>query len=84
MGLSRARGVAIVDSAVSKSMLEGMNNIGVRGVCLNLMFREGIGLDHMERLADRLREFGWHPQFLLNARDLVNLSPRLKNFPSIL
>ena len=32
MGLSRARGVAIVDSAVSKSMLEGMNTIGVRGV----------------------------------------------------
>ena len=44
MGLSRARGVAIVDSAVSKSMLEGMNTIGVRGVWLNLMFREGIWL----------------------------------------
>ena len=78
MGLSRARGVAIVDSAVSKSMLEGMNTIDVRGVWLNLMFREGIGLDHMERLADRLKEFGCHLQFLLNARDLVDLSPRLK------
>ena len=45
------------------------------------MFTGGVGLDHMERLADRLKEFGWHLQLLLNARDLVDLSPRLKKFP---
>ena len=84
MGLSRARGVAVVDSTVSDFVLADMDAIGVRGVRLNLMFRGGVGLDHMERLAERLKEFDWYLQLLLNARDLVDLSPRLKNCPSIL
>ena len=45
------------------------------------MFTGGVGLDHMERLAERLKEFDWYLQLLLNARDLVDLSPRLKKLP---
>jgi len=50
-------------------------------VRLNLLFKGGVSLDAMERLAKRLVPYGWHLQFLLDARTLPDLAPRLRALP---
>jgi len=72
-----ARGVAVVDSDVSERELQRLHDGGIRGVRLNLLFGGGVGLDALEPLAQRIASMGWHVQLLLDARDLVELAPRL-------
>lgn len=72
-----ARGIAVVDSDVSDSELQRLHDGGIRGVRLNLLFGGGVGLDTLEPLAQRIASMGWHVQLLLDARDLVDLAPRL-------
>ena len=72
-----ARGIAVVDSNVSERELKRLHEGGIRGVRLNLLFGGGVGLDTLEPLAQRIAPMGWHVQLLLDARDLVELAPRL-------
>ena len=72
-----ARGVAVVDSDVSDDELQRLHDGGIRGVRLNLLFGGGVGLHALEPLAQRIAPMGWHVQLLLDARDLVELAPRL-------
>jgi len=72
-----ARGVAVVDSDISDSELQRLHDGGIRGVRLNLLFGGGVGLPALEPLAQRIAPMGWHVQLLLDARDLVDLAPRL-------
>lgn len=75
------RGVAVVDDQVSDAVLEHMHHCGVRGVRINVLFRGGVDLDLMERLAARVAEFGWHVQFLIDVRHLETLQARMARLP---
>ncbi|MYN14417.1 amidohydrolase family protein [Pusillimonas sp. TS35] len=77
----RLRGVAVVSPDVSDAELEAMHRAGVRGVRLNVLFKGGIGFDAMVRLAHRIRDLGWHMQFLLDARQLPDLMPLMQRLP---
>lgn len=77
------RGIAVVDESISFNQLEKMHELGVRGIRLNVLFGGGIGFSAMETLADKIKEFGWHIQFLLNAKQLPELMPRLEKLPVI-
>lgn len=74
----RLRGVAVVDTDVPEDLLTTMHAAGVRGARLNVLFGGGVGLEESERLADRVAEYGWHLEILLDVRDLPDLAPRLK------
>ena len=76
-----ARGVAVVDATVDDSELVRLNDCGVRGLRLNVLFGGGIGMHALEPLAEKIAGMGWHIQLLLNARDLVELAPRLRRLP---
>lgn len=76
-----ARGVAVVDAAVKDSQLVLLNDGGVRGLRLNVLFGGGVGLHALEPLAKRIADMGWHIQLLLDARELVQLAPRLRRLP---
>jgi len=76
-----ARGIAVVDTDVSERELQRLHDGGIRGVRLNLLFGGGVGLNALEPLAQRIADLGWHVQLLLDARDLVNLAPRLRSLP---
>lgn len=77
----RLRGVAVVDEHVGDAALEHMHATGVRGVRFNVLFRGGVDLNSMERLAARIAPLNWHVQFLIDVRHLDELDSRLKKLP---
>ncbi|MDA0991464.1 MAG: amidohydrolase family protein [Verrucomicrobia bacterium] len=76
-----ARGVAVVDATVDDKELVRLNDGGIRGLRLNVLFGGGVGMDALEPLAERIAAMGWHIQLMLNAGDLVELAPRLRRLP---
>ncbi len=75
------RGIGVVRENVTDQQLRQMHDAGVRGLRINVLFGGGTGFDAMEKLARKIADFGWHMQFLLDARQLPELLPRLKNLP---
>lgn len=75
------RGVAVVTEEVSDQQLAEMHAAGVRGLRINVLFGGGTGFAAMERLAARIAPMGWHMQFLMDARQLPELLPRMKRLP---
>lgn len=60
LGPARARGVAVVDPAVSDDELDRLARAGVRGVRVNLIF--GGDADALHHTARRVASRGWHLQ----------------------
>jgi predicted TIM-barrel fold metal-dependent hydrolase len=77
----RLRGVAVVSTDVTDRELQDMHDAGVRGLRINVLFGGGVSLDIMETLATRIAGMGWHMQFLLDARQLPDLMPRMRKLP---
>ncbi len=75
------RGVAVVEPGVSDSLLPELHAAGFRGVRLNLLFKGGLQLDALERIARAIQPLGWHVQLLLDGRDLPELADRLGRLP---
>lgn len=64
-----ARGIAVVDLGVSMKELKRLHKAGVRGVRFNLLYRGGVRLTVLERLADKIKGLGWHVQLLVDVSD---------------
>lgn len=77
----RLRGVAVVSPEVSDDELEAMHAAGVRGLRINVLFGGGIGFASMEALAHRIKDLGWHLQFLMDVETLPELMPRMMKLP---
>lgn len=75
------RGIAVVRDTVTDTQLREMHEAGVRGLRINVLFGGGTGFGAMETLARKIADYGWHMQFLLDARQLPELLPRLKKLP---
>ena len=74
-----ARGVAVVAEGVADRELAWLDEGGIRGLRLNVLFGGGVGLGALEPLAERIADRGWHIQLLLDvSRDLVDLAPRIR------
>ncbi|WP_333668967.1 amidohydrolase family protein [Acinetobacter guillouiae] len=78
---NKLRGVAVVSPEITDKELESMHQLGIRGLRINVLFGGGVSLAVMEKLADRIKDFGWHLEFLLDARDLPELMPKLIKLP---
>ncbi|VVE57417.1 amidohydrolase family protein [Pandoraea anhela] len=77
----RLRGIAVVSPDVSDATLEAMHAAGVRGLRINVLFGGGIGFAAMETLAHRIKDLGWHMQFLMDVNALPELMPRMTSLP---
>ncbi|MFG1410750.1 amidohydrolase family protein [Xanthobacter sp. VTT E-85241] len=75
---ARLRGVAVADLGLSDAVYAELKEAGVAGLRINALFGGGVSLDLMERYGDLCAEMGWHLQFLLDARDLGELGPRIR------
>lgn len=89
----RLRGVIVPSLDVTESQLDRWTEAGVRGVRANLykldgqaVYRNGAGLDVLEKLAPRLAARGWHAQIWIHAPDLPETMPALKrlNLPLVI
>lgn len=80
----RLRGVVVPDINVSDRELDQWHALGVRGARFNLlqidgkpMYRNGVGLEVLKKLAPKFAERGWHAQIWAHAPDLPELAPQL-------
>ena len=79
------RGVAVVADTATVHELEAMHAAGVRGARLNIVdVREGKGqlpIERIAKLADRIKPFGWHIEFLMHVDEFPDLDATLGKLP---
>jgi predicted TIM-barrel fold metal-dependent hydrolase len=82
---ARLRGVAVVPFDVDAREIEKLHARGVRGVRCNIVDRkDGKGilpLDELRKLAETIRPFGWHVEFLMHVDEFPALDRSLADFP---
>ena len=80
-----ARGVAVVAHDISDDELDSMDAAGVRGVRFNFVKRlvDATPRELFLRTAERVQRLGWHIIVYLEAPDLADLTPFLKELPGI-
>jgi predicted TIM-barrel fold metal-dependent hydrolase len=76
------RGVAVIHPDTSDAELADLDTAGFRGVRINLLFKGGLAMDALEKIAGRIQPLGWHVQLLVDGRDLPELAPRLRRLPA--
>src|SRR5262249_2771906 len=72
------RAVVVIDDTITDRDLKSLNDQGVRGVRLNLIFNPGESFALATKLADRIRHLGWHLQFLVDASRTPDLAKRVE------
>lgn len=79
----RGRAVVALDLDTSDDEIARLDDIGVRGIRLNLADKGGmpIPVDEIDTLAQRIRDLGWHLEFLFVPNDLADLAIRLRSLP---
>jgi 2-pyrone-4,6-dicarboxylate lactonase len=79
------RGVAVLADTMTTRDLEAMHAAGIRGARLNIVdVREGKGqlpMERITRLADRIKPFGWHIEFLMHVDEFPDLDTMLGKLP---
>jgi predicted TIM-barrel fold metal-dependent hydrolase len=79
------RGVAVLADATIDREIAALHAAGVRGARLNIVdVREGKGvlpMERIERLADRIKPFGWHIEFLMHVDEFPELDRMLMGLP---
>ncbi len=78
----RLRGIGVIAPDCPEKERIALKESGVVGLRMNVLYAGGgLNLDQIETYGAICREMGWHLQFLLDARDLVTLEPRLRKLP---
>jgi predicted TIM-barrel fold metal-dependent hydrolase len=80
LGIS-ARLIVVVPFGTPDKELERLHQAGARGVRFILAHVGGLPLADLERFADRIKDMGWHVQFLLRPSHLIELEARLAKLP---
>jgi predicted TIM-barrel fold metal-dependent hydrolase len=78
----RLRGVALLAEGTLDAEIARLDAGGIRGFRVNLVAKAGMQLDAARRLAERVRPFGWHVQFLMNVEDFPELDRTFADFPT--
>ena len=73
----RLRGVGVLEANLPEKAYAEAHEAGVRGLRLNDLYGGGVGFEDLERFDALACEMGWHLQLLLDARNLLNLAPRI-------
>jgi len=71
------RMIVVVPFSTSDAELQRLHDAGARGVRFILAHKGGLPLTDLERFSDRVTEMGWHLQFLLRPRDIIELEDRM-------
>ncbi|MCC6828638.1 MAG: amidohydrolase family protein [Novosphingobium sp.] len=82
----KARGVAVVDPAISDAELEALHDGGIRGVRFNFLKRlvDNAPKDKFIEIARRIQPLGWHVVIYFEADILEELRPFLDAIPTLI
>jgi predicted TIM-barrel fold metal-dependent hydrolase len=81
IGLDRARAVVVVDENAGAAELEAMAARGARGVRFNAVSSNGVPMEQLEALVERIAPLGWHVQLYAHAAAIAELEPVLRRLP---
>lgn len=81
----RLRGVAIVKETTTREEVRRMRDAGVAALRFHIAPRahgrfSSLGFEAFEKLAPHMIECGMHVQFFMDARELPNILPRMKDW----
>lgn len=71
------RAIIVIDDKVSDCDLQSFHDQGARGIRLNLIFNPGESFAIATKLADMIRDLGWHIQFLVDISQIADLASRI-------
>ena len=74
------RGIALIGDDITDRALRDLAEGGVRGFRVNRTAKTGLSFDVARRLAERVKDLGWHVQFLLDVEDHPDLDTMLGGF----
>ena len=81
----RLRGVAVLPFNAESAEIERLHAQGVRGVRCNIVdlkFQKGVlPLAELRGLAERVKPFGWHVEFLMHVNEFPDLELQFRDFP---
>src|SRR5882757_5043264 len=77
---ARLRGIALIGETVTDAELAHLAASGIRGFRVNRTAKTGLTIEVARRLAERVKDFGWHVQFLLDVEDHPDLDVVLGRF----
>lgn len=80
----KARGVAVVDPAISDVELDALHDGGIRGVRFNFLKRlvDNAPKDKFLEVAKRIERLGWHVVIYFEAELLEELTPFMREIPT--
>ena len=81
LGLSRARGVAVVGDSIKDDELASLNAAGIRGARFHMLPGGILPWSILENVAARVHALGWHIQLQMDGRDLPKREAMLKRLP---
>ena len=81
-----ARGIAVVEPAISDDELEALHDGGIRGVRFNFLKRlvDDAPKDKFLEIARRIQSLGWHVVIYFEADILEELQPFLDGIPTLI
>jgi D-galactarolactone isomerase len=79
-----ARGVAVVDQAVTDEELDRLTKLGIRGIRFFMLPGGALPWEILDTMAARVGNFGWHVQLQLDGRTLPEREAVLKRLPGTL
>lgn len=78
----RLRGIGVIALDCPNREKQALKDAGVVGLRMNVLYGGGgVDLSQIERYGALCRDMGWHLQFLLDARNLKDVAPRLSKLP---
>jgi predicted TIM-barrel fold metal-dependent hydrolase len=77
---NRLRGVALIGESITDRELEDLARAGVRGFRVNRTAKTGLAFDVARKLAERVKGYGMHVQFLLDIEDQPDIDTFLGSF----
>ena len=83
LGLTRARGVGVVDATTPDAEIERLTRLGIRANRFHLMKPGYLGWDVIETLSARVQSYGWHSQVQFNGREFPDHEAVLGRLPGI-
>ena len=75
------RAIALIGEDITDRALRDLADGGVRGFRVNRTAKTGLSFDVARRLAERVKDFGWHVQFLLDIEDHPDIDTLARQFP---
>jgi predicted TIM-barrel fold metal-dependent hydrolase len=75
------RAVIVAPYSITDRELDRLHEQGARGLRFILAHPGGLALSDLEPFAERIKDRGWHIQFLAKGAQLLELAPRIEKLP---